>query len=183
MEFGITIPLQKFLKLKAPEYGDTPDLFFCWEVHRAEIQGLKLLVAVNSSNHFCAMSRMTGAKWKHWEDQTAQAIRVAMECSKFTSEQIEDYFAAAGPIVVTKTHGRKPVASMNRAIEDLWPNSFSDEDPFQRHIYSRINDHMIAHCPTRKDYVVPAKAFAEDLAEHGIKPHQAKIIDFKTLAK
>lgn len=37
MELGITIPLQKFLKLKQPLYGTCPDPLFCWDVHRVKI--------------------------------------------------------------------------------------------------------------------------------------------------
>ena len=32
MQFGITIPLQKHLKIKTLPYGEQADLFYCWEV-------------------------------------------------------------------------------------------------------------------------------------------------------
>ena len=44
MELGITIPLQKFLKLKQPPYGTCPDPLFCWDVHRVKIANGRVLM-------------------------------------------------------------------------------------------------------------------------------------------
>lgn len=33
MEFGITIPLQRQLKIPAPFYGSERELCYCWELH------------------------------------------------------------------------------------------------------------------------------------------------------
>ena len=41
MQLGITIPLQKYLKVKQPPYGEPIDLFFCWELHVIRFMGKK----------------------------------------------------------------------------------------------------------------------------------------------
>lgn len=39
MQLGITIPLQKHLKIKTLPYGEQSDLFYCWELHIIRLQG------------------------------------------------------------------------------------------------------------------------------------------------
>lgn len=46
MQFGITIPLQKHLKIKTLPYGEQADLFYCWELHTIRLQGKNMLAAV-----------------------------------------------------------------------------------------------------------------------------------------
>ena len=50
MEFGITIPLQRQLKIPAPFYGSERELCYCWELHGIVLQGGRALTAVNASN-------------------------------------------------------------------------------------------------------------------------------------
>ena len=38
MELGLTIPLQTYLKIKQLEDRTQKDLFFCWELHRIQLQ-------------------------------------------------------------------------------------------------------------------------------------------------
>lgn len=52
MQLGLTIPLQKHLKLKSLPYGEPIDLFFCWELHIIRFQGKNALAAVNANNRF-----------------------------------------------------------------------------------------------------------------------------------
>ena len=120
MELGLTIPLQKHLNIQQPDYGGLIDLFYCWELHIIRFQKKNLLVAVNASNRFCVlMSGMMVKDWKNIIKRTEEAIRRGFDSEGYTKEQIEKYFAMAGDPVVTKTHGRKPVAGLNRAIERL----------------------------------------------------------------
>ena len=86
MELGITIPLQKFLKLKQPPYGTCPDPLFCWDVHRVKIANGKVLMIVsNASSYFAAVTRMTAATWKRWEGEAVGAIADSMAVSGLMS--------------------------------------------------------------------------------------------------
>lgn len=164
MEFGITIPLQKFLKWKQPPYGDEPRLFFCWDVHRAEINGRKLLVVVNAATRFAGVRTMSGADWKKLDAIVPDVINRAMEIDGIPDWVRQKYFDAAGASAFTKTHGRKAVGGLNRMVEDLWfyHDGLRTDMRFQPEMTKWVNQ-MIAHCATRKDYVVPRKAFGEDL--------------------
>ena len=44
MELGLTFPLQRFLKIKAPDCGTQPDRRFCWDLHVIELRGRKWAV-------------------------------------------------------------------------------------------------------------------------------------------
>ncbi|MGI6105122.1 MAG: DUF6933 domain-containing protein [Raoultibacter sp.] len=164
MEFGITIPLQKFLKWKQPSYGDEPRLFFCWDVHRADINGRKMLVVVNAATRFAGVRTMTGADWRKLDSIVPDVIDQAMETDGIPDWVRQKYFDAAGAPTFTKTHGRKAVGGMNRMVEDLWfyHDEIRPDMRFQSEMTEWVNQ-MLTHCATRTDYVVPREAFGEDM--------------------
>lgn len=173
MELGITIPLQKFLGLKRPEQGVCPDPFLCWDVHRVKLgSGHVVMVATNASNRFAAITRMTAATWKHWEQECVVAIKDALAVSGFSERDAYAYLDMAGAdegqLQVTRTHGRKSVGCLNRMVDDIWFDEIDRQVSLQIDMCDHANNVLLCHCPTRKDYVVPAKAFAEDLCAHGI---------------
>ena len=170
MELGITIPMQKFLGLKRPEYGVCPDPFFCWDVHRVKLgSGHVVMLAVNASNRFAAITRMTSAAWKRWEQECVGAIEDALAVSGFSEQERRSCFDMAGVedgrLLVTRTHGRSSVGCLNRVVDEIWFDEIDRQVSLQMDMCHRVNNEMINHCPTRKDYVYPAEAFAEDLRE------------------
>lgn len=120
MQYGMTIPLQNFLKEVKPPYGSVENLFFCWEIHKIMLQGQSTLVAVNANNRFMAvLSPMGQSDWTCLVERVTEAIRAAFASEGYTQVQIDTYFRLAGAIEITKTHGRKPVAGLNKAIDQL----------------------------------------------------------------
>lgn len=167
MEIGITIPLQKFLRWKQPPYGDEPRLFACWDIHRANINGRKLLVVVNAANRFAGVRCMTGGDWKKLGSIVPDVIAQAMEADGIPDWMRQKYFDAAGPLAFTKTHGRKPVAGLNRVVDDIWnrvPEGIRSDTAFQPDLTAFANG-VLTHCATREDYVIPREAFGEDLKQ------------------
>ena len=165
MEIGITVPLQKFLGWDRPPYGECPDPFFCWDAHRAEIQGRKLLVVADASNRFAAVRRMSGSDWKDLGSAVPDAIDRAMAQAGIPSWARQRYFDAAAPAVFTKTHGKKPVGCLNRVVDDVWfavGRDWELESMFQAKLTALANG-AIARCATRKGYVEPREAFLENL--------------------
>lgn len=165
MEIGVTIPLQKHLKWKQPPYGDEPNLLFCWEAHRAEIAGRKMLVVVNAASRFAAIRRMSGMDWKKLESVVPETVATAMAEAGVPEETQRRYFDAAGPLAFTKTHGRKSIGGLNRVVDEAWFSSARDydhESMFQSGMTSFAN-RMLGSCATRSGYVVPHEAFLEDL--------------------
>ena len=121
MQLGMTIPLQNFIKAPKPPYGDMENLFFCWEVHNITLQGQSNLVVVNANNRFTAvLSPMGQEDWKQLARRVAEAIESGLGSEGYSKEQIDGYFRLAGPAEITKTHGRKPVAGLNQAIDQLF---------------------------------------------------------------
>lgn len=118
MQLGITIPLQKYLKLPKQSYGEPEELFFCWEVHKVRYQGCDTLVAVNANNRFAIiLSGIKASEWKELPKLVEEGIEAGMCTEGYSKKEIDAYFNIAGPAILTKTHGRKPVAGLNMAIE------------------------------------------------------------------
>jgi hypothetical protein len=168
----VTIPLQKFLKMKKPPYGEPADLFFCWEIHKVPELRPSTLVAVNASNRYALVFMgMKAANWKHIPEIVMDGMTRALMLDGYTSSQTETYLAAAGEPEFTKTHGKKPVAGLNRAIEMLyWINEPFDENQlFQPHI-SHILNKDLCHAAgfVSRDYGYPWEFFREDMVRLGM---------------
>ena len=173
MELGITIPMQKFLGLKRPKPGVCPDPLFCWDVHRVKLDSEHVvMLAVNASNRFAVITRMTAATWRCWERECVSAITDALAVSGFSERVVRGYFDMAGAeedrLLVTRTHGRSSVGCLNRVVDEIWFDEIDRQVSLQRDMCYRMNNVMITHCPTRKDHVFPVQAFAEDLRERVI---------------
>ena len=182
MELGITIPLQKFLGLPRPEPGTCPDPFFCWEVHRQKLgRGRIVMIAMNASNRFVAVTSMTAADWKRWQAVCVQTITDSLAISGFSQDLIGAYLAVAGVVErrepgrfwwegteVTRTHGRSPVGFLNRLVDHMWLAEPASQISIWADTCYRLNNAGIAKVPTRDDWVYPAQAFADDLRERGI---------------
>ena len=120
MELGLTFPLQRFLKIQTPNYGTQPDRRFCWDLHVIDLRGRKSLLAVHCH------SRYTFVRWDvspfQWSDIPGlfqQGLRESLTAAEFTPAQVENYLRQAGDTAITRTHGRREVAFLNRAWEDV----------------------------------------------------------------
>lgn len=170
MQIGITIPLQKFLKYKKPPYGKPMDLFFCWEVHVINYQGKSTLIAVNANNRFiCIMSPMGQVDWMELPLRVEQAIEQGMQAEGYSKERIDAYFNLAGWSEITKTHGRKPVAGLNKAIDYLFllPDEMDEMCMYQEKHCHTINRDTCSPAGF-EIYGRPVDFFAEDMKRIGI---------------
>lgn len=120
MELGLTIPLQRFLKRKPPAYGTQPDKRFCWDLHVIDLRGCKSLLAVHCH------SRYTFVRYDvpplQWADIPAlfqTGLTESLTAAGFSTAQIGRYLRQAGDTALTRTHGRREVAFLNRAWEDV----------------------------------------------------------------
>ena len=134
MEFGITIPMQRHVGLPRPPYGEVDDLLFCWEAHRIALGGCDMLLLANASNRFAAFACMQPGEWRDWERSAVSALRASLAACGFAEGSIDAYLFFGGIPVVTRTHGRRPVAFMNVLVDKLLPLALplpSDEgEPF-----------------------------------------------------
>jgi hypothetical protein len=170
MQFGITIPLQKHLKIKALPYGEQLDLFYCWELHIIRRQGKQTLVAVNASNRFgIVLWGMKALQWKNIEKVMENGIRSGFLSEGYTEQQVNQYFEKAGEIILTKTHGRSPVATLNWMIECMGylPVLMDEKQLFQTIQCHEINRNF-CHAAGFTDYGLPVEFLETDMKRIGI---------------
>ena len=120
MELGLTFPLQRFLHRKPPDYGVEPDRRFCWDLHVIDLRGRKSLLAVHCHSRY-AFVRYDVAPLQ-WADMPAlfrAGLADSLTAAGFAPAQTAAYLERAGDAVLTRTHGRREVAFLNRAWEDV----------------------------------------------------------------
>lgn len=120
MELGLTFPLQRFRKLKPPPYGTEPDRRFCWDLHVIDLRGCKCLLAVHCHSRYTFVRYdVTLIQWDDLPGLFHQGLMESLAAAGFSKEQVEEYLRQAGRAEITRTHGRREVAFLNRAWEDV----------------------------------------------------------------
>lgn len=165
MQFGITIPLSKHLKMSNLTYGEPEDLFYCWELHNIRFHGKHSLIIVNANNRFTIL--LWGMKAKEWKDLSGVArkgIEEGFYAEGFSKMAIRNYFDKAGEVVLTKTHGRRPVAFMNKAVEYLeyYPIQMDKKNLYQNQACNIINRDL-CHAAGFKDYGYAVEFLKDDM--------------------
>ena len=120
MELGLTFPLQRFLRCKTPAYGTEPDRRFCWDLHMIDLRGQHCLLAVHCHSRYAFVRY--GVSPFEWADPAGlfcAGLTESLTAAGFALVQAEDYLRHAGALRVTRTHGRREVAFLNRAGEDV----------------------------------------------------------------
>ncbi len=170
MQFGVTIPLQKFLHWKAPSYGEPENLFFCWDLHMILLHGEHTLMAVNASNAFTAVLwKMEQLDWENLEERAQEAIRLGFAGAGYGLESVDAYFRAAGGAQFTKTHGRRPVAALNRMTDFLRaaPMRLEEDRQFQAALCRFVNGHILKTAGDGKPGS-PEAFMTRDMEKNGI---------------
>ena len=120
MELGLTFPLQRFLKQKTPPYGAQPDRRFCWDLHVITLRGNRSLLAVHCHSRYTFVSYdVPPPRWEDIPGLFREGLLASLTAAGFSQKQVEEYLHRAGPSVLTRTHGRREVAFLNRAWEDV----------------------------------------------------------------
>ena len=120
MELGLTFPLQRFRKLKPPPYDTEPDRRFCWDLHVIDLRGRKCLLAVHCHSRYTFVRYdVTPIQWDDLPGLFHQGLMESLAAAGFSKEQVEEYLRQAGRAEITRTHGRREVAFLNRAWEDV----------------------------------------------------------------
>ena len=120
MELGLTFPLQRFLKMKPPFYGTEPDRRFCWDVHNIRLRGRECMLAVHCHSRYAFV--LWDVSPFQWGDITGlfwEGLADSLHGAGFAPEAVDRYLQKAGDIDLTRTHGRREVAFLNRAWEDV----------------------------------------------------------------
>ena len=100
MQLGLTFPLQRRLKLRAVPYGTPSDRACCWDLHCITLRGQDSLLQDLSS-------------------LAVEQLRLGLLDAGLSEQTVTDYLQKAGAPELTRTHGRREVAFLNRAWDDV----------------------------------------------------------------
>lgn len=120
IELGLTFPLQRFLKQKTPDYGRQSDRRLCWDLHVISLRGAKSPLAVHSHSRYTfVLYGLSRPEWERLPDTFLWGLRQSLAALGFSRRQIEACLPAELAPVFTRTYGRREVAFLNRAWEDV----------------------------------------------------------------
>lgn len=120
MELGLTFPLQRFLKGKMLAYGTEPDRRLCWDLHVIDLRGCKCLLAVHCHSRYTFIRYdVAPLQWTDLPGLFREGLLESLTAAGFPQAQVEAYLRRAGSVALTRTHGRREVAFLNRAWEDM----------------------------------------------------------------
>lgn len=120
MELGLTFPLQRYLRQKAPAYGIEPGRRFCWDLHVISLRGCKCLLAVHCHSRYTFVCYdVAPLQWADLPTLFREGLLASLAAAGFPGQAAEGYLRQAGAIAITRTHGRREVAFLNRAWEDV----------------------------------------------------------------
>lgn len=120
MQLGLTIPLQRHLKIKELVYGQPLERRSCWDLHVLTLHGCSCLLAVHCSSRYTfTQFDLTAADWGDLMGTFERGLWESLLATGYPKTQVEYYLQQAGIPECTKTHGRREVAFLNRAWDDV----------------------------------------------------------------
>ena len=120
MELGLTFPLQRFLHMKTPAYGTQPDRRFCWDLHVIDLRGRRSLLAVHCHSRYTFVRYdVSPLQWADLPGLFREGLLQSLTAAGFSQARAKEHLQRAGDFEITRTHGRREVAFLNRAWEDV----------------------------------------------------------------
>ena len=120
MELGLTFPLQRFLKIKTPLYGQESARRLCWDLHVIQLRGRSSLLAVHCHTRYTFVRHdLSPFQWQDLTGLFREGLEESLLAAGFPAREVEDYMALVSAPEITRTHGRREVAFLNRAWEDV----------------------------------------------------------------
>ena len=147
MQLGLTWPLQRLLKMSVP-YGDPIHRGLCWDAHCITLHGRSSLLLVHcESRYTCVRYDLSSLDWKRLEKIVQEEIRSGLMDAGIPEEQVAAYLQEAGEIQLTRTHGRREVAFLNRACEDvLSADLLVDQSSFRQPMLNHTVNDRLCRC-------------------------------------
>lgn len=119
MQLGLTIPLQRRLKISFLPPGGS-DILNCWDAHVITLLNKPCLLGVHcASRCVFVLFNPPEQDWADIETTAQNAVRRVMEGANLPPSAMRRHLDPCGQIQCTKTHGRREVAFLNRAWEDV----------------------------------------------------------------
>lgn len=147
MELGLTIPLQRYLKMRNLSYRETVDHRFCWDLHIIFLRSRPSLLAVHCHSRYTfVLFDVDHAEWTDLSGTFLTGLHHSLKAAGVSEQMIERYLRLAETSRYTKTHGRREVAFLNRAWEDVLGMDYT-LDPSARE--QPLLDHAVNTKPSR----------------------------------
>ena len=120
MQLGLTFPLQLKLKSKFVPHGTPLEHLYCWDLHCITLRGQDSLLLVHCASRYTVVAcGVTKFDWGGLPGFAMEQMRSGLLDAGLPEQVIKDYFRAAGAPELTRTHGRREVAFLNRAWDDV----------------------------------------------------------------
>ena len=143
MQLGLTWPLQRLLKTAVP-YGDPIGRGMCWDAHCITLHGRSSLLLVHcESRYTCVRFDLSPGDWVRLDEIVLEEICLGLSDAGISREKTDTYMKELGSVQMTRTHGRREVAFLNRAWEnvisaDILVDLESNHQPVLNHTVNRV---------------------------------------------
>lgn len=148
MQLGLTFPLQRKLRLKNIPYGSPEQRLFCWDLHGISLRGRDSLLMVHCASRYTLVAcGLSPFHWAHLSEFAAEQIRSGLLDAGIPETTVEQYLRSAGSIEMTRTHGRREVAFLNRAWDDVLALDFTmDPDSMRQPLLEQAVNALPCRC-------------------------------------
>lgn len=167
MQLGLTIPLMKHLKINKLPYGEELHRRFYWDLHCIRLHNHSCLLAVHCEiRYMFVLYGMSRAQWNCLPEVFLDGLTTSFHNAGIENSLIQRYLQAAGEIELTKTHGRREVAFLNRAWDEVAALDYciDREQQSQPPLENSINN-MICNCVGYEGYGEPMARLRQSLEE------------------
>ena len=162
IELGLTIPLQRHLRVKALPCGQEPDRRFCWDLHVIPLRGQSSLLAVHCHSRYAfVLYDLNRLEWERLPEVFREGLKRSLSTTGFPAETVNLLCGDRQPLF-TKTHGRREVAFLNRAWDDVMAAELALDESVQS---QPLLDQLVNAKPSRCVGFDRLGAAAERLAE------------------
>ena len=166
IELGLTIPLQRHLHIKALPYSQESDRRFCWDLHVIPLRGRPSLLAVHCHTRYTfVLYDLNRLEWERLPDVFLDGLRLSLSVAGFPAEEAKKLCGSELPLF-TRTHGRREVAFLNRAWEDVMVVELAlDESSQSQPLLNQLVNAKLSRCAGMEGLDTAAKRLTEMLSQ------------------
>lgn len=170
MQLGLTIPLMKHLKTNKLPCGKELHRRFCWDLHCIRLHNHSCLLAVHCETRYMfVLYGISRAQWNRLPEVFLEGLTTSLANAGFETSLIENYLHSAGEIELTKTHGRREVAFLNRAWDDVAALDYCiDKEQQPQSLLEHSINNMICNCVGYEGYGEPLVRIRQSLESQAI---------------
>ena len=166
IELGLTIPLQRHLHIKTLPYGQESDRRFCWDLHVIPLRGRPSLLAVHCHTRYTfVLSDLSHPEWERLPNIFLDGLRLSLSAAGFPAETTKE-LCGSNPPLFTRTHGRREVAFLNRAWEDVMATELAlDENSQSQPLLEQLVNAKLSRCAGIEGLDTAARRLTEMLSQ------------------